>query len=130
MSERKVADILPRQEILTLRPSATVGEAARLMTARHVGAVLVAEDGALKGIFTERDVVEKVVAIGLDPEHTGLFEVMTPRPVTIAPHTLVRTAIDEMHERHLRHLPVMRDGGIVGIVSLRDVVVSEVEPVS
>ncbi len=127
MSDRKIADILPRQDVLTLSPGATVDQAARLMASRHVGAVLVADDGALKGIFTERDIVEKVVAVGLAPEQTRLSQVMTARPVTIAPHTPVRMAVGEMRERHLRHLPVMRDGGIVGIVSLRDVVLAEGE---
>ncbi len=125
LPEKKIVEILPKQDVLTLRPTMSVGEAARLMAYRGVGAALVTEGTALKGIFTERDVLEKVVAAGRDPDRTMVAEVMTARPVTISLQTSVREALRAMRERHLRHLPVMRDGGIVGIVSMRDFLMDE-----
>jgi CBS domain-containing protein len=90
------------------------------MAERHIGAVLVAVDGRLQGIFTERDVLARVVAAGLDPNDTALGGVMTPNPDTVAPNDSALEALRRMSERGYRHLPVVDGNQLVGIVSIRD----------
>ncbi len=120
MQRRIVPDLVRDQTLASLPPSATVHDAAQVMTERNVGAVLVAVDGRLQGIFTERDVLARVVAAGLDPDETDLRAVMTPNPDTIAPHDTARDALRRMTERGYRHLPVLDGARMVGIVSIRD----------
>jgi CBS domain-containing protein len=105
----------------------TVGKAARLMAKKHVGAVLVVDDGVLAGIFTERDVLFRVVAQRLDPEKTLVREVMTPDPLTVAPKDSFGHALVLMREGGFRHLPVVQDGVPVGIVSSRSALDPDLE---
>ena len=100
-------------------PETLVTEAARLMAARNVGAVMVVQDERLVGIFTERDVVFRVVALGLDAQATRLADVMTRALHTIDPETPFGHALIVMQENGFRHLPVVLDGKPVGIVSSR-----------
>ncbi len=120
MQRRIVPDLVHDQILVSLPPSATVQDAARIMTERHIGAVLVAVDGRLQGIFTERDVLARVVAAGLDPNDTALGGVMTPNPDTVAPNDSALEALRRMSERGYRHLPVVDHERMVGIVSIRD----------
>jgi CBS domain-containing protein len=107
---------------------ATVRAAAEAMTEHHVGSVLVVEDDHLAGIFTERDVIERVVAKGLDPEVVILAEVMTPEPVAVPAGATVMRALHAMRDGCLRHLPVTDEQNhILGIVSMRDFVDDEVK---
>jgi CBS domain-containing protein len=129
MPTRAIADVLRDQHLVRLAPGASAAEAAVAMTTHHVGAVVVTkgpDDGAaLIGIFTERDLVERVVAPGRPPHDTPLSEVMTHRPLAITPQTSVREALRLMKEHHLRHLPVVRGDAVVGVVSVRDFLPSE-----
>jgi len=120
MQRRIMPDLVSNQTLASLPPSATVRDAARVMTERHIGAILVAVDGRLQGIFTERDVLARVVAAGLEPDDTILGGVMTPNPDTIAPNDTALEALRKMSERGYRHLPVVDDERVVGIVSIRD----------
>lgn len=120
MQRRIVPDLVRDQTLVSLPPSATVQDAARIMAERHIGAVLVAVDGRLRGIFTERDVLTRVVAAGLDPNDTALGGVMTPNPDTVAPNDSALEALRRMSERGYRHLPVVDGEQMVGIVSIRD----------
>ncbi len=120
MQRRIVPDLVRDQTLVSLPPSATVRDAARIMAERHIGAVLVAVDGRLQGIFTERDVLARVVAAGLDPNDTALGGVMTPNPDTVAPNDSPLDALRRMSERGYRHLPVVDSERMVGIVSIRD----------
>ncbi len=115
-----VPDIVRDQTLASLPPGATVHEAARIMSERHVGAVLIAVAGRLQGIFTERDVLTRIVAPGLDPAETVLGSVMTPNPDTVGPGDTALEALQRMSERGYRHLPVVDDGRLIGIVSIRD----------
>jgi CBS domain-containing protein len=117
---RVVPDVVSDQQLLELPPTATVRSAARAMRERHVGAVLVATDGHLAGIFTERDMVNRVVADGRDPDQTRLADVMTANPDTIAPATTAIEALRLMNDGGYRHLPIVERGRVVGIVSRRD----------
>jgi len=120
MSRKIIPEVVHDQDLLQLPSSATVREAARRMRTRHVGAVLVVSGERLEGIFTERDVVNRVVAEGLDPDGTTLATVMTTNPDTIAPTDTAITALRRMQDGGYRHLPVVDHGHLVGIVSRRD----------
>ncbi|MEA2780213.1 MAG: hypothetical protein QOK29_1757 [Rhodospirillaceae bacterium] len=117
---RKIADAIQHQEVHHLPPEATVFEAARLMKAKACGAVVVTSGGRLEGIFTERDLVNRVVAAELDPARTRLAEVMTHRPDHVQPDTYALEALRMMEDGGYRHLPVMSRGRVIGVVSRRD----------
>jgi len=98
-----------------------VREASRLMASANVAALLVAEDGHMLGIVTERDVSARVVAAGLDPDTTPLSRVMTPEPRALAPDDSISEALELMRRHSFRHLPVVDDGGkAIAMVSVRD----------
>lgn len=120
MLDSKVADLIGKQELLRLPPETSVAEAAKRMAERHVGAMLVCEGEAMRGIFTERDMLERVVAADRSPGATLLREVMTPDPASIAADGTLLQAIFAMRERLTRHLLVERGDQVVGIVSVRD----------
>ena len=117
-----VPDILSApQDLVTVHTYTSVEEAAHLMAVRRIGAVLVVgEDGKLAGIFTERDALVRVVAWQRAPAATLVAEVMTPNPDTIGPDDTAAEALDMMRKRGYRHLPVVDDGRLVGMVSVRD----------
>jgi len=123
MPQRRLGDIVRNQNLLHVHPETTVHAAAVQMTDRHVAAVLVLDDGALKGIFTERDLLQRVVAPGLDPDSTPIGQVMTPDPLSIDAGALGFEAVRLMREEGIRHMVVtgMPDSGFgYAIVSQRD----------
>jgi CBS domain-containing protein len=118
---RKMSDIVRDQDPVTLPPSATVKEACQSMRDRRVGAVLVTEgDRCLVGIFTGRDAVHRVLAEGKNPAHTTLSEAMTRQPDTIPSGRIAIEALRLMEDGRYRHLPIVDDGRVVGIVSRFD----------
>jgi CBS domain-containing protein len=118
---RKIVPDLVRDQVLTIfAPNLSVHEAAKAMADRNIGAVLVAEQGHLVGICTERDITQRVVAKGLDPNTTPIREVMTSHPATVAPDETPMRALDMMREIGCRHLPVVAGERIVGMLSIRD----------
>ena len=117
---RLVRDVVSDQTLVALTGADHVRDAARLMKHRRVGSVLVMNKDVLEGIFTERDMVYRVVADGLDPDMTPLSKVMTANPDTIDACASALDALKAMNERGYRHLPVMDEGRIVGVVSTRD----------
>ena len=121
---------MQRRKVLKASPGTLVSKAAKLMADKNVGAVMVVEDKRLVGIFTERDIVFRVVARGLDAQMTRLADVMTPAPDTVDPDKPFGYALLVMHERGFRHLPVIQDGKIVGIVSSRSAMDPELEEFS
>jgi CBS domain-containing protein len=122
-----IPDVIQEQELATLPSSAMTSAAIELMVARRVGAIPIADSGRLVGIFTERDVVIRVVSAGLDAARTPLSQVMTPDPAVLLPGDSVRAALDLMNQRHFRHLPVIGGGRLMGIVSIRDLYRSVVD---
>jgi len=120
MHRKVVPDIVSQQKIELLPASTTVRAAVRNMAARHIGAVLVGQDGKLQGIFTERDLLTRVVARDRDPGSTALGDVMTANPDTVGPNDLASLALERMRTSGYRHVPVVENGAVVGIVSLRD----------
>jgi CBS domain-containing protein len=115
-----VPHVLHDQTIVTLKPDVTVREAAKQMGEKRIGAFPVVEKGKLVGIFSERDVVNRVVAPGRDPNKTSVGDVMTPNPDTIGPNDSVADALELMSKKGYRHLPVLEDGRLLGIISIRD----------
>src|SRR5688500_8988883 len=120
MPERAVGTIIEDQQPISAQADTSVAEAARIMRSRRVGALLVMESGHLAGIFTERDALFRVIAEGRDPEATPLREVMTRDPRTISPDRPFGHALHIMYEGGFRHVPVVRDGRAIGVVSARD----------
>jgi CBS domain-containing protein len=119
MFDEQVRRVMRRAKLVKAKPETLVARAAALMTAKNVGAILVVEGERLVGIFTERDIVFRVVAHGLDPRTTRIAEVMTRDPQTVAPGRPFGYALALMHRGGFRHLPVVEDGRPVGIVSAR-----------
>jgi len=107
--------------VATLPPDATVLDAARLMNDRRIGSVLVVEDDRVVGIFTERDVLVRVVAAKRDPATTNLIDVMTTPVACATPNTRTDELRSVMREKRIRHIPVVDDGRLLGIVSIGDV---------
>jgi CBS domain-containing protein len=120
MYHRPIREIMRQHRLVTASEHTSVAEAARLMKASNVGAVVVQRKGHLVGIFTERDALTRVLAAGLDPLHTTLAQVMTHHPDSIAPDKPFSHALVAMHEYGYRHMPVVENGRVVGIVSMRD----------
>jgi CBS domain-containing protein len=127
MFDRPVRSVMQRRKAIKAAPGTRVTKAAKLMAAKNVGAIMVIEDDRLVGIFTERDIVVRVVARGLDAEATRLADVMTPAPHTVDPDKPFGYALRVMQEMGFRHLPVIQDGKAIGIVSSRSAMDPELE---
>jgi CBS domain-containing protein len=108
------------QEVVTFAPDTLVREVVAAMAKRRFGAVPVVENDRLVGIFSERDVLVRVVAAGKDPDTTRLGDVMTADPDTVKSSDAVLHALDLMNQHGYRHLPVVDDGRLIGLVSIRD----------
>ncbi len=128
MKHRTVADIISGA-VVHLPSSATALQAAALMVEHHIGAVLIIEEGKLRGIFTERDALFRVMAQSRDPGITPLSGVMTAHPKTIGLSARAVEALLMMRDGGFRHLPVVEAGNVVGIISLRDFVGAELQEV-
>jgi CBS domain-containing protein len=118
-----VRDLLARKgtDVVSIQPTATVLEAARLMNDRGVGGVVVVDEAnALLGIFTERDILRRVVAAGLPPETTKVADVFTRDIITCTPEMNVEEVGSLMTTRRVRHLPVVDAGGLHGVVTIGD----------
>ncbi|HZF66501.1 MAG TPA: CBS domain-containing protein [Gemmatirosa sp.] len=112
--------------VVAVASTDTVLAAAHLMNERGIGGVVVLEAGRLTGIFTERDVMRRVVAERRDPETTTVGEVMTSPVLTVTPETTMDEVRQLITERRIRHLPVVGDAGLAGVVTIGDVLAWEV----
>jgi CBS domain-containing protein len=121
MAKRIIPDIIHDQNIAKLPCEATVRDAARLIKDRGIGAVLVVAGDRLEGIVTKRDLIDRVVAPGLDADQVLVSQVMTAEPDTIAPDATAMDALHTMYFGGYRHLPVVDKGRIVGLVSRHDI---------
>lgn len=117
-----VADLLRGGGVVVYAaPETTVAEAARKMARHNVGSLLVLDRGRqLAGIFTERDLLRRIVAEGRDPEKTVLADVMTADVVIARPDMPRRDVLQLMNARNIRHVPVADERGLLGVISLRD----------
>jgi CBS domain-containing protein len=121
MPDRLIRMIIQQQKkVLTAPPTMTVDEAARLMKKNNVGALMVVEGTRLVGIFTERDGMFRVLATKRDPHATRLASVMTRNPKSVSPDQPFGYALFMMFEGGFRHMPVVENDALVGMVSSRD----------
>lgn len=122
MDERTVFQPVSQKHVVSVGPHASVRDAAGVMTRANCGSVLIMEPpDALLGIVTERDLMTRVLAKGLDPERTTVRDIMTPNPLCVPPETKVSDAVLIMLERGFRHLPIRAPGArILGVFSIRD----------
>lgn len=125
MPSRAIRDIIANQKILCSPDSMTIREAAIRMAEQKVGAIMILDQGQLIGIFTERDLLNRVIAKRLDPDTTTLAQVMTADPRTIPADKPLAHALVMMDEGGYRHVPVIDNGVPIGMVSARDALGSE-----
>ncbi|UYW26622.1 CBS domain-containing protein [Methylorubrum extorquens] len=118
---RSVGELIRGRVLHTIDVEATVTEVCRRLHEHHIGALAVEEGGALIGIISERDVIARVIAAGLDPQLTLVRAAMTPDPRTIGVEECLADALQKMLDGHFRHLPVMHDGKVTGMISMRDI---------
>ena len=112
----------PSRAMVTVKPEDTVLEAIKVLAREDIGAAAVIEDGKLVGIFSERDYTRKVILLGRHSESTRIEEIMTRNVICVNPRTKTRDCMALMSEKNIRHLPVVDDGRVVGMVSIRDIV--------
>lgn len=114
---------LKKKGYWTIRPETTAYQALEIMADKDIGALMVVgEDMELLGIFTERDYSRKVVLRGKSSKNTVVSELMTPSVFCVGPEDTTEYCMEIMNSRHVRHLPVIEDGKLTGLVSVRDVV--------
>jgi len=121
----KIYDLIKDNVLHTVTAEQTVLEAARVMATHNVGAILVVRDGELAGIFSERDIMKRIVAEGRDPAHTRVADVMTANPLTVDVRESIEHCMVLMKEHSFRHLPVCDGKKLKGIVSLRDILLRD-----
>lgn len=117
---KQIAEIIEDQVLTVIDPSLSVRNAAQKMAEKNIGAVAVVASGKLAGIFSERDLMARVVAKGLDPDGTTVDDVMSKDLVIADPSDDLDDALEKMYSIHARHLPVVQNGKLVGMVSIRD----------
>lgn len=110
------------QSIFTISPNATVLEAIKIMADKGVGALVVAEDEKLLGIFSERDYTRKIALMDRSSSNTLVADIMTVKVITVNLSHTVEECLDLMTDRHLRHLPVLENDKLVGFISIGDLV--------
>lgn len=114
-------------DVVSVAPTTTIAEVTRLLSARRIGGVVVLDSAQqLLGIFTERDIVHALAAHGARTLEMTAAQLMTQNIITATPHTTVHGAMALMSQGRFRHLPVLEDGKLVGLVSIGDVVKSRI----
>lgn len=122
----KVKDLISNRQTFTVQQEQTVFEVARFLVEHNIGAVPVLHDKKLVGIFSERDIMKRVVAEARDPRTTKVSDIMTKDPVTVTPDTTVEQCMVLMRDHNCRHLPICADSHLWGLISLRDVLAHDV----
>lgn len=120
MPNRHLKSVVSKRPLVIATPQMSVLDAAKAMRDKGVGSVLVEADQKLVGIFTERDLMNRVVAAGLDVSATTLAQVMTAEVIGLEADKPLSHALHLMHQHGFRHVPVLEQGRPVGIVSARD----------
>jgi CBS domain-containing protein len=125
----RVKQLLGRKghEVWTVDAEEPVLEAIQLMADRHVGALPVTRGGELVGVISERDYARKVILLGRSSAETPVWQIMSSPVVTVTPDQDVRECMQLMTQQRIRHLPVMQDGRMVGVISIGDLVRTVIE---
>ncbi|GGC19882.1 histidine kinase [Parapedobacter defluvii] len=108
--------------VYSVSQDVSVLEALKMMMEKNISALLIIENGALRGIFTERDYARKIILQGKSSKDTPMYEVMTPNPHTISPHEAIDHCMQLMTNHHFRHLPVVEGDTVIGMLSIGDLV--------
>ena len=124
---RHIADIIEGKPLIYVAPSESVRDVAKRMAEKNIGAVPVLDEGKLVGMFTERDLMTRVVAKDRDPAKTNVAAVMTRQIVAADPTESVHECIQKMQSLSCRHLPVVDEGKLIAMISLRDLLQVEAE---
>ena len=114
-------------DVHAVAPDVAVIDAVRLMADKSIGAVLVMRGRRLEGILSERDYARKVILQGRASANTAVSEIMTADVITVSPHNNVAQCMKLVTERRIRHLPVLENGEVVGVVSIGDLVKAVIE---
>ena len=123
----RICDLIKNQDTYQAELGHTVLETVLAMVERNIGAVPVLHNGQLVGIFSERDLMMRVVGEGRDPASTCLAEAMTDDPLTVNMNEDLGTCLAMMRRHGFRHLPVCQDGQLIGMVSLRDILLHDLD---
>lgn len=107
-------------DVFKIQPTATGFECARTLNEKHVGALLVMDKDKIVGIISERDLIRKLVCLQADPNKVPVSQLMTTNPLTVLPTTTVQEAMKLVTEKRFRHLPVVEDGKLLGMISIGD----------
>ncbi len=120
MHDQHISSIM-RIKVTTVDRGMKVSQVVQEMTAKNIGAVVVTVDGIPVGIFSERDLLKRVIARGVSLEQTPVHMVMSPKLLTVGPTETIGAVGYMMHHNNVRHIPVLLDGKLAGMVSIRDV---------
>src|SRR5213082_976048 len=123
----RIHDLLRGQDTYRADVNQSALEIARAMVARNIGAVPVMENGILVGVFSERDLMKRVVVEGLDPATIKVRDVMTRDPLTVSPVEELETCRALMKKHGFRHLPVCDGAQLIGMVSMRDILLHDLD---
>ena len=124
---KPIKPLLESREVVVVDVATSIAQAARVMSERQIGAVPVVDGDRVAGIFTERDVLARVVAAGVDPDTTPVSSVMTTNLVTAEIWESHDVCMRRMQQARVRHLLVLRDGRLAGVLSMRDLVALELD---
>ena len=118
-------DLVKDRKVYSINAEGTVLEAARFMMEHNIGALPVLRNGELAGIFSERDIMNRVVAVGRTPGHTAVSEVMTANPRAVGLDETIEECLFIMHEFGFRHLCIVEGKELRGLISLRDILMNQ-----
>jgi len=124
---KPIKPLIENREVVVVDVATSVAQAARVMAERQIGAVPVVDDDRVAGIFTERDVVSRVVAAGVDPTSTAVSAVMSTNLITADICESHDVCMRRMQQARVRHLLVLRDGRLAGVLSMRDLLALELD---
>lgn len=125
----KVSDILQKKGavVFSVTGATTVLDALKLLSEKNIGALPVVENNKLIGILSERDYARKIILKGKASHDTPVSEIMTENPFTILPEDNIESCMAVMSDKHIRHLPVVKDNALVGMISIGDVVTAIIQ---
>jgi CBS domain-containing protein len=122
-----IRHLIRSHRLITASPSATVMQVAQAMAKAQIGAIPIVEGDRIVGIFSERDLMTRIIVTGLDPAATCVADAMTREVVTAAPHDTRSECLEKMQRARFRHLPVIDEGRLVAMLSMRDLLRDEIE---
>ncbi|MCI0706805.1 MAG: CBS domain-containing protein [Ignavibacteriae bacterium] len=124
---KPISEIMGEKPIFSISREKTVADAARYMAEKNVGAIPVVENNRLVGIFSERDVITRVIARGLDPTQASVSDVMTTKIVVANADEGYESCLAKMQKAHCRHMPIVAGEQLIGFVSLRDLLMVDLD---